>query len=97
MHPNTKEVCYFEIAHWIKNDLGFKDVGRIWYKRYGFTLFARRAEIKEDKNNPDFLESPEKDGWYHLYVVHGGDRGEEPRKTIQKKDGRKKMMLRWMN
>ena len=47
LHPNTKEVCYFEISDWIKNELGFDEVGRIWYKRCGFTLFAGMAEIKE--------------------------------------------------
>ena len=35
-------------------------------------LVCWEAEIKNDKNIPDFLESTEKDGCYHLYVIHGG-------------------------
>ena len=65
-----------------RKELGFDEVGRIWNKRYGFTLFIGRVEIKViNKNILDFLESLEKDSnWYHLYVVHGGyDRGEEPK------------------
>ena len=51
-------------------------------------MFAGRAEIKDDKSIPDFLQSPKPNGWYHLYVVHGGDdRGEE----INKKKSKKKM------
>ena len=87
MHPNVKEVCYFEMAYWIRNELGYADVGRIWYKRYGYTMFASMVEIKDDKCIPDFLQSTEPDGWYHLYVVHGGDdRGEEIIKKKSKKN-----------
>ena len=87
MHPNVEEVCYFEMAYWISNELAYVDVGRIWYKRYGYTMFAGRAEIKDNKSIPDFLQSPELDGWDHLYVVHGGDdRGEEISKKKIKKE-----------
>ena len=76
----------FEIAHWIREELGFPDVRRLWYKRYEYTLFVGRTEIKDDKCIPNFLESPKKDVWYHLYVVHGGDdKGEEPRTSIKMK------------
>ena len=61
------------MAYWIRNELGYVDVGRIWYKRYGYTMFVGRTEIKDDKSIPDFLQSPENYGWYHFYVVHGGD------------------------
>ena len=53
-------------------------------------MFAGRAEIKDDKSIHDFLQSPEPDGWYHLYIVHGGDdRGEK----TSKKKSKKKMQL----
>ena len=48
LHPNVEEVCYFEIAYWSKNELGYADVGRIWYKRYSYTMFTGRVEIKDD-------------------------------------------------
>ena len=53
-----EEVCYFENAHLVKNDCGLDDVGRIWYKKKGYTLFDERSEIKDDKNIPSFLKSP---------------------------------------
>ena len=78
MHPNVDKVFYFEMAYWIRNELCYADVGRIWYKMYGYTMFAGKTEIKDDKSITDFLQSPKNDGWYYLYVVHGGDdRGEE--------------------
>ena len=73
LHPNVEEVCYFEMAYWIRNELGYADVGRIWHKRYGYTMFPGRAEIKDDKSIPDYLQSPEPDCLYHLYVVCEGD------------------------
>ena len=88
LHPNVDNVCYFEMAYWIRNKLGYADIGRIWYKRHGYTMFAGKAKIKDDKSILDFLQSLEPDGWYHFYVVHGGDdRGEE----ISKKKDKKKM------
>ena len=35
----------------------------------GYTLFDGRSEIKDDKDIPSFLESPEIDGWYHLFDI----------------------------
>lgn len=32
---NVEEVCFFEFVYWIKNDLGFEDVGEIWYRKKG--------------------------------------------------------------
>ena len=43
LHPNVEEACYFETANWIRNELGYDDVGRIWHKRYGNTLFVGRT------------------------------------------------------
>ena len=75
------------MAYWIRNELGYADVGRIWYKRHYYTMFAGRAEIKDDKSIPDFLQSPEPNSWCHLYVVHeGDDRGEEISKKSSKKN-----------
>ena len=41
-----------------------------------------KSEIKDDKDIPSFLESPEIDRWYHLYIVHEGDNmGKNPTTT----------------
>lgn len=67
---NVDEVCFFEFAYWIKNELGFEEVGEIWFRKKGCSLFNGRALISDDKDIPKFLEAPEEDGFYHLYVVH---------------------------
>ena len=67
---NVEEVCYFEFAYWIKSELGFAEVREIWYRKKGCTLHTGRARIEGDKDIAEFLEAPEKDGFYHLYVVH---------------------------
>ncbi|XP_021839581.2 uncharacterized protein [Spinacia oleracea] len=70
LHPNVGEVCYFEFVDWIKRELGFKEVGHIWFRKHGCSLFTGRKEINSDVEIPEFLQSKEKDGWYYLYVVH---------------------------
>lgn len=69
LHVNEEEVCYFEIVGWIE-DLGYTDPGKIWYRRHGCSMFAGMKEMKDDKDLTDLLGSPEKDGFFHLYVVH---------------------------
>lgn len=66
---NVEEVCYFEFVYWIKTDLGYNDVGEIWYRKHGCSLHTGRAKVTSDKDIPDFLAAPEKDGFYHLYLV----------------------------
>lgn len=71
LHPNVEEVCYFEFVDWIKK-LGYAEVEgvcEIWYREHGCTLHNGRKEIKSDAEIADFLQSPENDGWYHLYLV----------------------------
>ncbi|XP_021775098.1 uncharacterized protein LOC110738964 [Chenopodium quinoa] len=70
LHPNVEEVCYFEFVDWIKRELGYDEVGEIWYRKHGCTLYSGRKQIKCDANIPEFLEAKEKDGWYELYLVH---------------------------
>uniref|UniRef100_A0A803NAF9 PB1-like domain-containing protein n=1 Tax=Chenopodium quinoa TaxID=63459 RepID=A0A803NAF9_CHEQI len=70
LRVNVEEVCYFEFVYWIKNYLGFAEVGDIWFRKKGCTLHSGRAKIEGDKDISAFLEAPEKDGFYHLYVVH---------------------------
>lgn len=66
---NVEEVCYFEFVYWIKTDLGFDEVGEIWFRKRGCTLHNGRARVLSDKDIPDFLAAPESDGFYHLYLV----------------------------
>lgn len=70
LEPNVEEVCYFEFKYWITHVLKYSDVGEIWYRKKGCSLHNGRAVIKGDGDIPSFLDAPEKDGWYHLYVVH---------------------------
>ncbi|XP_056693259.1 uncharacterized protein [Spinacia oleracea] len=79
LHTNVDEVCYFEFCDWIKRDLGYDEVGQIWFRRRGCSLNGNgRKEIKSDAEIPDFLSAPEKDGSYNLYVVHV-EKGFDPR------------------
>ena len=41
-----EEVCYFEIAHLIKNDCGLDDVRRIWYKKRGILYLMGEVKLK---------------------------------------------------
>ncbi|XP_021759038.1 uncharacterized protein LOC110723933 [Chenopodium quinoa] len=83
LHPNVEEVCYFEFVDWIKRELGYEDVGQIWFRRYGCSLFAGRKEIKSDVDIPEFLQSKEKDGWYNMYVVHEQIKEKEKEFSVQ--------------
>lgn len=71
---NVEEVCYFEFVYWITSDLGFSEAGEIWFRKKGCSLYNGRARIKGDEDIPLFLESPEKDGFYHLYIVHSHEK-----------------------
>lgn len=66
---NVEEICYFEFVYWIKTDLGYKDVGEIWFRKRGCSLHNGRARVLSDKEIPEFLQAPESDGFYHLYLV----------------------------
>ncbi|XP_048501631.1 uncharacterized protein LOC104904164 [Beta vulgaris subsp. vulgaris] len=77
---NVEEVCYFEFVYWIKTDLGFDDVGEIWFRKRGCSLHNGRAKIESDKDIPQLLEAPESDGYYHIYIVHPTEKGESANK-----------------
>uniref|UniRef100_A0A803KM67 Transposase MuDR plant domain-containing protein n=1 Tax=Chenopodium quinoa TaxID=63459 RepID=A0A803KM67_CHEQI len=49
---------------------GFDEIGEIWYMKKGCSLHIGRARIVGDKDIAKLLEAPEKDGFYHLYIVH---------------------------
>ena len=84
---NVDEIAYFEIVDWIKNDCECKDVGRIFFRNTNCSLFNGRKEIIDDSQITNFLKSPEKDGWYNLYVVHGGtDLGEKELVNVEVDD-----------
>lgn len=70
LHPNVEEVCYFEFVDWIKNELGYEQVGELWFRKRGYSLHNGRKEIKGDAEIPEFLQAPERDGWHHIYVLH---------------------------
>lgn len=67
---HVEEVYFFEFTYWIKTNLGYDDVGEIWYGKKGLTLHSGRVMISCDADIPNFLDAPEKDAFYHLYVVH---------------------------
>ncbi|XP_056697906.1 uncharacterized protein [Spinacia oleracea] len=85
LHPNVSEVCYFEFVGWVKGDLGYEEAGQFWYREHGHNLFSGRKELKDDSDIPAFLFSREKDGWYHLYVVH---EAVKPKEEIQCSGGK---------
>ncbi|KAL2895353.1 StAR-related lipid transfer protein 8 [Bienertia sinuspersici] len=80
LRMNVEEICYFEFAYWIKSDLGFDEVGEIWFRKKGCSLHNGRARIDSDKDIPEFLAAPESDGFYHLYVVHKEEEVEDSNK-----------------
>lgn len=45
-YKNVSEVAYFEIVDWKKDGLGFKDEGKIWSTRKGYSLLAGRTVQK---------------------------------------------------
>ncbi|XP_056688809.1 uncharacterized protein [Spinacia oleracea] len=54
-----------------KGNNSYDEVGRIWHRKRGCSLYAGRKELKNDEDIPGFLEAnKEKDGWYILYVIH---------------------------
>lgn len=69
LHPNVDEVCYFKFVDWITRELGYVEVGQIWYKKHRCSLYSGRKQILADADIPEFLEAKESDGWYILYLV----------------------------
>lgn len=70
IHSNVDEICCFEFVHWIKVKLGYDEVREIWFRKRGYSLHNGRKQIKSDAEIDEFLQAPENDGWFHLYVVH---------------------------
>lgn len=67
---NVEEVCFFEFQYWVKTDLGYNEDREIWFRKHGCSLHTGRAQVKSDKDIPELLKAPEKDGFYHLFLVH---------------------------
>ena len=66
---NVEEVAFFEFVRWVRDDLNFGEAGEFWYRKRGFSLHNGRARILGDADIPNFLASPENDGFYHLYSI----------------------------
>ena len=56
LYLNEYEICYFEIVCLIKS-LGYTKPKKNRFKLFGYTLYASRKEIKDDKDTSKLIGS----------------------------------------
>ncbi|KMS98550.1 hypothetical protein BVRB_4g092390 [Beta vulgaris subsp. vulgaris] len=66
-------ICYRTISHIIRNDLGFPNVGVIWYRRKGLSLEKGLKQYKNDACLAELLETRDQNNMVTIWVEHWPD------------------------
>ncbi|KAH9622115.1 hypothetical protein KSS87_021471 [Heliosperma pusillum] len=66
------EICYFNLVDIVKNELNYGDLGEIWFRRHGLSLFAGRKQLQSDQDIPLLMETKDINGYIIVYAILGG-------------------------
>ncbi|KAL9225957.1 hypothetical protein vseg_001826 [Gypsophila vaccaria] len=63
------ELCYFRLVETVKAVVKCDDLGELWYRRPGLSLFCGKKRIQSDKNIEQLMATNDSNGYVNVYVI----------------------------